>query len=231
MEKRVFKRLIIAVLALFIFLILFANWSEHSTLGSDERGYVTKDVYAHYGESDKKIAVVTGIHPRESIAIGLVQDVAKFYALTHGIELINYNIVVELNSEDYSAGRNNGEGLAAQYILPDVKNSDYDLIIIAHAHEEGYGEGYYIATPYMDSKSVYLAETVKNSLKDFNYYKASKKGKKSTSAIRFSNPLAAAGYPTFVYEIPEWDGYLEAFYMTYRLIDASSSAIGTNFYN
>jgi len=225
MEKRETRRLLIALVAVFIFLFLFANWSQHSTLGADERGYVTKDVYAHYGDSDKKIAVVTGIHPRESISIGLVQDVVKFYALTHGVELINYNIVVESDPDDFVRGRNNGEGLAAQYILPDVKKTDYDLVIIAHAHEPGYGEGFFIATPNMDEKSVYLAENVVNDLQDFNYYKASKKGKKSSSAIRFSNPLARAGYPTFVYEIPEWSGYFEAFYMTYRLIGSSFSAI------
>lgn len=225
MEKRELKRLIIAVLAVIIFLFLFANWSQHSTLGTDDRGYVTKDVYAHYGNSDKKIAVVTGIHPRENIAIGSVQDVVKFYALTHGVELINYNIVVESDAEDYTKGRNNGEGLANQYILPDVKNSDYDLVIIAHAHEQGYGEGFYIATPKMDERSVYLAESVQNALSDFNYYKASGKGKKSSSAILFSNPLASAGYPTFVYEIPEWSGYFEAFYMTYRLIGASFGSL------
>ncbi len=118
-------------------------------------------------------------------------------------------------------GRNNGEELAAQYIVPDIKKSDYKLVIIFHAHQQGYGDGFYIATPSMDNKSVELAKNVKKTLPSFNYYPASKnKHYKATSVIRVSDPIANEGYPTFVYEIPEQNTTENATEMTNKLLDS-----------
>ena len=207
--------------------LILISWGEHSQIGSDDRGYVTKDVYAHYGQSNIKIVIVTGIHARESIAIAPEQWAAKVFALFTPVEIINYNIVVQKNPQDYTEGRKNGEGLAADYILPDVKKSDYDLVIISHAHQEGYGEGYYVATPQMDDASVAIAKTIKSS-GSFNYYPSSKNAKyKSSSAIVFSKPLAIAGYPTLVYEIPENVSSFESFQMTYKLLEISYKALNS----
>ena len=55
----------------------------------------------------------------------------------------------------------------------------------------------------MDDVSVNIAEKVDN-MSDFNYYPTQKnKSFEATSAILVSKPIANAGYPTFVYEIPE----------------------------
>ena len=47
---------------------MFANFSQHTNLGSNQQEYVTKDVYSHYGTPNAKIAVITGMHPREELA-------------------------------------------------------------------------------------------------------------------------------------------------------------------
>jgi hypothetical protein len=71
-----------------------------------------------------------------------------------------------------------------------LKNSDYQLVIIAHDHEQGYGEGYYIATPTHDSLSVSLGEAVHQLLPDFNYYPGSTTTReKSTSISQVDRPL------------------------------------------
>ncbi len=212
--------LAILIIAIILIPLVLLNLSTHSQIGSDDRGYVSKDVYAHYGDSKIKIALVTGIHARESIAIAPEQWAARVFALLTPVEIINYNIVVEKNPQDYSQGRKNGEGLAATFILPDVKKSDYDLVIISHAHQTGYGEGYYVATPQMDNPSVTIAQYIKSSGLNFNYYPAAKNAKyKSSSAVLFSKPLALAGYPTLVYEIPENVTSFESFFMTYKLLE------------
>lgn len=207
---------IITLVALFI----LANISEHSVLGMDNKGYVTKDVYSHYGSSDSKIAIVTGMHPREDLSKTVTPYIIKLYALTHNVEIVNYQITVTDQPESFTTGRYNGENLVAQYVVPDVEKYDYNLVIICHDHEQGYGDGYYIATPSMDGKSVTLADAVHNIIPDFNYYQRSTKKKPQSKSIkRVDNPIIATGTPLFVYEIPEWSGYFEAFYMTYRLID------------
>lgn len=215
-----------------------ADSVKHSTLGSDYRGYVTKDVYSPQDtinsklasisntktQKKAKVAVITGIHPRETLSMNVSSDAVKNYAKSHDVEIIHYKIFVNANFDYYRAGRNRGEGLAADYIIPDVDKSDYDLVIICHDHKKGYGEGYYIATPLMDSKSVKLAEKVDDALEGFKYFPCGgnpKKKKKGTSTEIFTKPLAATGHPTFVYEIPEWVSYNEAYNVTYNLIDTS----------
>lgn len=225
-----FKNLYLLVILLAIIVIPFIvlNLSSHSEIGTDDSGYVTKDIYSHYGSSEVKVALVTGIHPREAISIAPEQWAARLFALLTPVEIINYNIVVEKNPQDYNLGRDNGEGLAAQYILPDVKKSDYNLVIISHAHKPGYGSGYYVATPQMDVDSVNIAQTIKESGSNFNYYPTAKNAKyKSSSAILFSKPLAIAGYPTLVYEIPENVNSYESFYMAYKLLEISYNSFNS----
>jgi hypothetical protein len=55
----------------------------------------------------------------------------------------------------------------------------------------------------MDDASVNIAKKISES-SDFNYYPVTgNETYKSTSAVLVSKPIAQAGYPTFVYEIPE----------------------------
>lgn len=182
---------------------LIYEHSTHELLGSDDTGYVTKDIYDHY-HSDKTIIMITGIHPREPLAINPEIESLKQFALTNNVKMINYNVTVTKDKEDFKKSRYNGEHLVANYVLPDIYTLDADAIIISHSHEEGYGEGFYLATPAMDEASVHFGESVKNSGIDFNYFRTpTNETYKSTSIELVSKPLADAGYPTLVYEIPE----------------------------
>ena len=118
----------------------------------------------------------------------------------------NYEIRYASHPEDaknYDKGRANGEALVHDYVNPDVTSSDADAVIISHSHNPNYGEGFYVATPDMDDASVGIAEKISQT-SDFNYYPVTgNETYKSTSAVLVSKPIAEAGYPTFVYEIPE----------------------------
>lgn len=199
--------------------------STRQIVGSDYRGYVTKDIYSNslLGGESKTIAIVTGIHPREKLSKSVASDIVKDNHPYSNLEFVHYDITVTDNPYNYNAGRNNGEGLAADYILPDILRSSIDLVIICHDHKLGYGQGFYIATPEMDEKSVKLAQSVNKTLIDFNYYRADSSKERSTSAAKFSKPLASSGYKTFVYEIPEWTSYGKAYNMTGKLINACSN--------
>ena len=111
--------------------------------------------------------------------------------------------IITGNPTDYDKGRANGEALVHDYVNPDVTSSDADAVIISHSHNPNYGEGFYVATPEMDDASVSIAEKISQT-SDFNYYPVTgNETYKSTSAVLVSKPIAQAGYPTFVYEIPE----------------------------
>ena len=223
LKKRYF---LVIMLLLIVGAIIFVNLSAHSSIGSDSTGYVTKDVYSHYGRSNTKIAVITGMHPRETLSSTVVPYVIKFYALTHNVEITNYQVTVQDNPTDFDIGRANGQALVAKYITHDIKKSNESLVIICHDHEKGYGDGFYIATPSMDSKSVTIGTAVHALLTNFNYYQRSTDEKAQSSSInQVDVPIASTGAGVFVYEIPEWYGYWDAFWNTYSLIDTSVKVI------
>jgi hypothetical protein len=218
--------LLVLMVMIFLALFIFANLSQHSNLGSDQRGYVNKDVYSHYGTPQAKIAIITGMHPREYLATSLVPQVVKLFALINRVEIVDYHVTVTDQAQDFYKGRNNGQALVTQYVTPDIQKYGYQLVIIAHDHEKGYGEGFYLATPTHDTKSVTLANKVHQILPQFNYYPGSADSKAQSSSItQIDIPLAQAGYPVFVYEMPQWSNQLKAIIETYNFFDASFKLI------
>jgi len=230
-----FSFLIIVIIAIALLspnLITTISASSPTVIGADYRGTVTKDIYTSYnpffGNSNiKKIAIITGMHPREISAKNVVPLVIKSYPQTHeNVEIVNYQISVTDQPENYKIGRYNGEGLVAKYVIPDIKKSNYSLVIIVHNHIMGYGNGYYIATPTMDTKSISLGESIHNLLPNFNFYKRNiDQEPEQTSINRVDNPITATGTPVFVYEIPEWAGNSNIISNTYSLINGVYNVI------
>ena len=223
MFKSKIINLILIILVIFLGIYLFVELSyETSEIGSESIGYVVKDKYSYHSNPSNKIAIVSGMHPRETLSSQVLPVVTKIYAVLNNVEIVNYRVTVLDNPEDFVISRNNGEKLVRNYVVNDIAKSNFDLVIIGHDHEEGYGDGFYIATPSMDAKSVALATKVMKDLPNFNYYKRNVSIPPQSSSIRMVNdPIVATGTPLFVYEIPEWLGFFEAFIESYRLIDAS----------
>ncbi len=224
--RRGFKSKFLIILIIFAVTVVLAySWANientSTLLGSNNLGSVSKIVYTHPGVSGPKIAVVTGMHPREISAKEVVPGVVKSYAETHNVEIVNYQVKVTQDPQDFAVGRQNGQDLVAQYVIPDIKNSDYSMVIIVHDHEQGYGNGYYIATPSMDAKSVALGQSVHSLLPDFNYYtRNTDQTPEGSSITQVDDPIVATGTPVFVYEIPEWLGNSDVSKNSSRLIDA-----------
>ena len=192
------------------------------SIGSNNKGYVTKVVYSNSNLSNPKIAVITGMHPREISAKTVVPEVIKNYTLTHDVTVVNYQITVTDNPYDFKIGRHNGESLVVQYVIPDIAKSNYSLVIICHDHEKGYGtDGYYIATSTTDNKSVVLGNAIHKFMPEFNYYKRNTTREYEITSINtINNPISATGTPVFVYEIPEWIGDSDVYTNTNRLFDS-----------
>ena len=146
---------------------------------------------------------IAGIHPREKLSIEPEIKAAKEFAKDHDVKFTVYHVNVTKNPTEYQASRDNGESLVHDYVNPDVNTTHAKAVIISHSHIEGYGDGYYLATPAMDNASVELSRKIADT-SDFKYFPTDKSQPlKATSAILVSKPIADAGYPTFVYEIPE----------------------------
>lgn len=226
--KKSLKIIIGLIIILIICVIAVYTYDESNTnqIGSNNQGYVTKTVYNPLG-TKATIVVITGIHPREKLAINPEIESAKKFASNHNdVKIINYNVTVTKDADIYNNSRYNGEHLINKYVVPDLNKTDADVVIISHSHIEGYGSGYYIATPAMDSASVSLAQSIKEKGNHFNYYPTQNTSKyKSTSIELTSKPIAEEGHPTLVYEIPENITEEDSTNRTYDLIDISCKII------
>ena len=180
---------------------LFIPDANYATIADTNIGTVEVGIYGNPNATNC-IALITGIHPRETLAIDPEINAAKQFA-GDNVKIIHYKVTVTQDAQDYSQGRANGESLVHDYVNPNVTASDADAVVISHSHIPEYGEGFYVATPAMDDASVRIAQNIEDS-SDFNYYPVTGgETYKSTSAVLVSKPIANAGYPTFVYEVPE----------------------------
>ena len=177
--------------------------SPYRVIGNNSLGTVEKITYGNMS-ANNSIALITGIHPRETLSLDPETKAAKEYVDGRDdVKIIHYQVNVTKDPKNYKKGRANGESLVHDFVNPDVTSSDADCVIISHSHVEWYGEGFYLATPEMDNASVKIAKKI-NKTSDFGYYpRTGNESYKSTSAVLVSKPIAQAGYPTFVYEIPE----------------------------
>jgi hypothetical protein len=218
--------IIVVILAVSLLPNTTTESSQNSIIGSDASGYVTKEVYSYNSTPKAKIAVITGMHPRELISTDQVPQIAKQFAIQNKVEIINYHITVTDQPQNFEIGRDNGQALTAKYVIPDIKKSDCKLVIIAHDHQKGYGNGSYIATPTRDDKSLALGEAVHKITPLLNFYPGLPNTQpKSSSITEVDQPLAKAGFPVFVYEIPEWCNETFANQTTYQLFDGSFKAL------
>lgn len=202
-KKIIFLIIIILLIVGSIVYVQNNNYDEiaYTTLANTSIGTVEVGI-AGNESAETSIALITGIHPREKLSIEPEIQAAREFG-NDNVKIINYKVTVTQNPEDYDEGRQNGEQLVHDYVNPHVTSSDADAVIISHSHNPEYGEGFYLATPEMDDASVSIAQKISQS-SDFNYYPVTgNETYKSTSAVLVSKPIAQAGYPTFVYEIPE----------------------------
>lgn len=193
--------LAIVIGSIVIFETVHYNDIEYTTLGNTSIGTVEVGISGNENAT-KAIALITGIHPRETLSIEPEIEAARQFG-NDDVKIIHYKVTVTENPENYAEGRANGESLVHDYVNPHVTESDADAVVISHSHNPDYGDWFYLATPEMDNASVDIAKKI-SAGSDFNYYPVTgNETYKSTSAVLVSKPIAQAGYPTFVYEIPE----------------------------
>ena len=175
--------------------------TSYKVLANNDLGTVERMIYG-CETSEETIALITGIHPKEKISINPEIQAAREYANDHSeVNIIHYQVNVTKDSNDKE--RANGEKLVHDYVNPDVTKSGANCVIFSHSHDDGNSEGYYLATPEMDDASVEIAKKI-YATSDFEQCPQSgNESHHSTSAQLISRPIAKAGYPTFVYEIPE----------------------------
>lgn len=168
-------------------------------LGENDLGSV--HIHGPFGDetSKVKIAYLIGMHPLESKShrslfdeLSTKQDLKYCYCL--------YNINVKgTNSE--TEGRLEGQLLAQEFVKDDIINKGYDLFLDIHSNRGPSGPGDYQITnflfaPGFDGKSTEFLNEILDNFPEIVYYAPEFR----SSPPYITEPTAAAGIPTLVYE-------------------------------
>jgi hypothetical protein len=167
-------------------------------LGERDYGFVVR--YGPYGNvnSPVKVAYVVRVHPME------VQAQQAMMAVISGeINLKHcyyvYQITVTKNKDDYNQVRINGQQLALDYVVPDVKASKYDMVVDVHSTRGDYPETKFISVPSQDSRSLTLANLIVSKIPWLVFYVPPFDGG-PTSGPYVTIPIIESGTPAMVYE-------------------------------
>lgn len=173
------------------------------TLGTADYGTVTR--MGPYGNPDSadKIAIIVGVHPQEAQAHQAFIDSLKEHNSTlQGCYYI-YRVKVTRDVEDYQKGRDHGQVLARQYVVPDILKQDFDLVVDVHSNQGNYQLRRFIYLPAPSPTADRVASQVVKKIKWLSIYSPPN----PTSPEYVTIPLIKSGVPAFIYETYLYEPY------------------------
>lgn len=178
-------------------------------LGQRDYGFVVR--YGPYGNpmSPVKVAYVVGVHPQE------VQAHQAMMTVISGSKSLKYcyyvyQITVTKNRDDYTKGRINGQQLALDYAVPDIKKGKYSLVVDVHSTKGDYPETRFISVPSDDRRSRFLANLIVSKIPWLVFYIPPFDGG-PTSGPYVTIPIIESGTPAMVYETYTYASFTETF--------------------
>lgn len=172
-------------------------------LGSNELGNVVKEGPYGNKNSPVKIAYITGVHPLEHESHEAIRESieAKNKSLNYCYYV--YKINVTKDAADYDKGRMNGQLLANQYVVPDIKSHNFQFVVDVHSNRGNYQEKRFIFAPQDEANSKAIALSIKDKIPWIVYYNPPSQ----TSPQYVTIPLIKVGIPAVVYETYINDSY------------------------
>lgn len=165
-------------------------------LGQTDYGTVTREGPYGNTSSPNRIAYIVGVHPLEYQAHNAMVESVKSKNKSLKNCYYIYRINVTQDADDYDQGRANGQSLAYNYMVPDVKNSSIDLAVDVHSNEGNYQERWFLFVPGQSGKAESIAYTLKNGTSWLTVYSPPN----PTSPAYVTLPLIQAGVPAIIYE-------------------------------
>jgi hypothetical protein len=175
--------------------------SQAVQIGNTSYGYVEKDCYGNQS-SNETIGLIIGVHPHESGIHEAVRETLQTSNLTRRYVL--YSVHVTSNAYDYSKGRMNGQLLARNFIVPDVKNEKPMLVIDCHEncyHQSGYAYPRFLYMISENLATINYTEQIVSQLGFLRIYTPPT----ATSPKYVTVPIASQGYSTIIYETYKYD--------------------------
>ena len=182
------------------FNIFLANQGSDESiikLGSNSLGYVTLE--GPYGNESSQVTVayIIGQHPRESQAHDALESYIKEHSNTLNYKYYIYKVHVTENQNDFSQGRMNGQLLAQEFIIPDVNNRNFHLVIDIHSSNAFSYPEPYLFTPGSGGTSLSYAQKI---VSQNNEWLAYYEPPEYTSPKYSTQPIKDNGTPAIVFE-------------------------------
>lgn len=198
------RRTLMLILIIFIVLILaLVSSSEvpskvvpQQVLGNSDKGIVIKE--GPYGNvsSPVKIAYILGQHPRESRAHIGVGDAVKKNSKSFRYCYYLYYINVTNDTYDFWKGRQNGQNLSYEYVVPDIIQGNFSLAVDVHASNGRYINKPFVFVPKKDDVSLNVSRDLTISIKWLYYHQMPD----YSSPFYTTIPLIQGGTPSLVFE-------------------------------
>lgn len=174
-------------------------------LAETSNGNVTKE--GPYGNSSSpvKIAYIIGQHPWEQYSHEVAEKAVKNHSNSLRYCYYIYKISVPGGIDaDYETGRIDGQILARDYVVPDILQNDFQLVMDIHSNKGGedfYDVNWFINVPTNDARTNELAQELKGKIPGLELYDPPI----SSSPYYITIPLIKNGTPAIIYEAYAYD--------------------------
>lgn len=220
-----YKKIIIAVIFFILaFSIVKVSWNVNSIenrsseifLGNKSYGYAEKVVYGNQN-SNETIAIIIGVHPRESGFHNATAAALKDKSRSLSNKYVLYRIHVTKKPLHFTIGRTNGQLIANKIVVPDIIKTKPQLVVDIHedlGDEVGYRYSRFI---YSVSKDNVTQNYVNNIIQKIPYLKRYSPG--GSSPLYVTKPISKEGIRAIVYETYKYDTYERKYSDAAKFID------------
>lgn len=203
--------LFLAVVAVFTYPYLFSPETNETVkpttevLATTDYGNVTREGPYGNASSPVKVAYIVGVHPLEHVshedAVKAVKKLDK--TLRYSYYIYQVNVTGGVNA-GYETGRMNGQLLALRYVVPDILENNYQLVMDIHSNkgwDDYYAVSWFLFVPYNDSHTNRIAQELRDKIPGIGDYEPPI----ATSLEYVTLPLIRNGTPAILYEAYEYD--------------------------
>jgi hypothetical protein len=172
-------------------------------LGNETMGTVVKEGVYGNPESHVKIAYIVGVHPLESNAHqAIVQSIkSREESLKYGYYI--YTVNVTQDAQGYERGRMNGQLLASEYLIPEIKDQHFNLVVDVHSNEGNYKETRFLYVPVKGTTAESIARNITIKIPWMVTYSPPN----PTSPEYVTIPIIQSGTPAMIYETYLYESY------------------------
>jgi hypothetical protein len=173
-------------------------------LGYTDYGNVVKEGPYGNASSPVKVAIIVGVHPWEFVAHNMAMESIQTHVKSLKYCYYIYRVNVTQGIDDYETGRMNGQLLANKYVVPDIGNQNFQLVMDIHSNKgslDNYDVGWFLNVPVEDNQSSNLAYQIQARVPGLVLYDPPD----PTSPYFVTIPIIRNGTPAIIYESYQYD--------------------------